>query len=47
MRAAGRARELQPGETLATDVLFTVQEGLDAVGGIDEAGRMMGASPEL
>jgi hypothetical protein len=46
MQTAGRARELQPRETLATDVLFTVQEGLDAVGGIDEAGRMTGASPE-
>jgi hypothetical protein len=28
MQAAGRARELQPEETLTTDVLFTVQEGL-------------------
>jgi hypothetical protein len=46
MQAAGRARELQAGETLATDVLFTVQAGLDAVGSIDEAGRMMSAAPE-
>jgi hypothetical protein len=46
MQAAGRARELQPGETLATDVLFTVQEGLEGVGGIDEAGWMVSAAPE-
>jgi hypothetical protein len=45
MQAAGRARELQSGETLETDVLFTVQEGLDAVDGINEAGRMMSANP--
>ena len=46
MQAAGRARELQPGETLETTVLFTVQEELDAVGGIDESGKMMTATPE-
>ena len=46
MQAAGRARELQPGETLATDVLFTVQEGLEGVGGINEAGWMVSAAPE-
>jgi hypothetical protein len=46
MQAAGRARELQPERTLETDVLFTVQEGLDAVGGVDEAGGMTSATPE-
>jgi hypothetical protein len=46
MQAAGRARELYPEETLATEVLFTVQEGLDAVGGIDESGRILSAAAE-
>lgn len=40
MQASGHARELLPGETLATDVLFTVQEGLESVSGIDENGKM-------
>jgi galactose mutarotase-like enzyme len=44
MQAAGRARELQPEETLETEVLFTVQEGLDSVGGIDDHGVMASAS---
>jgi len=46
MQAAGHARELQPEEALTTDVLFSVQEGLDSVGGIDESGRMIAAAPE-
>jgi hypothetical protein len=44
MQAEGRAREIQPEETLATEVLFTVQEGLDAVSGIGEDGRMASAA---
>jgi hypothetical protein len=43
MQAAGRARGLQPKETLATKVLFTVQEGVDAVSGISEDGSMVSA----
>jgi hypothetical protein len=46
MQAAGRARELHPEERLATEVLFTVQEGLDTVGGIDESGRILSAAAE-
>lgn len=33
MRTAGRHRVLDPGETLATEVLFAVQQGLTSVGG--------------
>jgi hypothetical protein len=40
MKTAGRHRSLQPGETLATDVRFIVQEGLRSVGAIDAAGLM-------
>ena len=36
MRAAGRHRTLVPGQTLATDVLFVVQSGIDSVA---EVGR--------
>ena len=43
MRAAGRHRTLEAGATLATDVLFTVQEGLESVGAIDAAGRISAA----
>jgi hypothetical protein len=46
MQAAGRARELQPGAGLETNVIFTVQEGLDAVSDIDDAGRIVSAAPE-
>lgn len=38
--AAGRQRMLKPGEVLATEVLFTVQEGLDSVSAIDAQGTM-------
>ena len=41
MQATGHARKLLPGETLTTDVLFTVQEGLESVGGIDRKGKMV------
>jgi hypothetical protein len=34
----GHARWLAPGETLETSVLFSVQEGLSSIGGIDENG---------
>ena len=40
MKAAGRHRTLAPGETLETDVQFLVQEGLQSVGAIDNAGNM-------
>ncbi len=43
MEAAGRQRTLAPGESLSTQVLFTVQEGLRSVGNIDEQGRMIEA----
>jgi hypothetical protein len=36
----GSAKRLMPGETLETSVLFSVQEGLDSIGGIDSAGRI-------
>lgn len=41
MIEAGRARILAPGESLATTVLFCVQEGLDSIGGIGEDGRIL------
>jgi hypothetical protein len=34
----GQGRWLAPGETLETSVLFSVQEGLSSVGGVDEYG---------
>ncbi len=34
----GRAKLLAPGETLVTSVLFSVQERLDSIGGIDPGG---------
>ncbi|MGB7189659.1 MAG: hypothetical protein WBD10_05950 [Acidobacteriaceae bacterium] len=37
----GRALSLAPGETLETKVLFSVQEGLDSIGGITESGRIL------
>ena len=40
MKAAGRHRTLNPGETLQTEVRFLVQEGLKSVSSIDTAGRM-------
>jgi galactose mutarotase-like enzyme len=38
---AHRALWLAPGETLETSVLFTTQEGLKSIGGVDPAGRIM------
>ncbi len=38
---AGHARWLAPGETLQTTVLFSVQEGLKSIGGVDEDGRIL------
>jgi hypothetical protein len=40
MQAAGRHRNLAPGETLETDVRFLAQEGLRSVGSIDFSGNM-------
>ena len=45
MQAAGRQRTLAAGESLSTEVLFTLQEGLRSVGRIDEQGRMREAQP--
>ena len=45
MQAAGRHRTLAAGESLSTEVLFTLQEGLRSVGGIDAQGRMSEAQP--
>lgn len=36
----GRARALAPGETLQTAVLFSVEEGLLSIGGVEENGRI-------
>lgn len=38
---SGRARALARGESLATDVLFSVQEGLESIGGITEDGNIL------
>jgi galactose mutarotase-like enzyme len=38
---SGRAHVLAPGESLATTVLFSVQEGLDSIGGIAEDGNIL------
>lgn len=46
MQAAGHARVLPPGETLATEVLFCVQEGLESVGAIGKDGRMIAAASD-
>jgi len=43
MRAAGRQHVLAAGESLETEVLFTVQEGIHAVSGIDADGKMVPA----
>jgi galactose mutarotase-like enzyme len=40
MKAAGRHRTLEAGESLRTNVRFLVQEGLHCVGSIDESGQM-------
>jgi galactose mutarotase-like enzyme len=41
MIEAGRARRLAPGESLESTVLFSVQEGLTAIGGVTEDGRII------
>ena len=38
---SGRARILAPGETLATTVLFSVQQGLNSIGGIEQDGHIL------
>jgi hypothetical protein len=38
---AGRARWLAPGESLHTTVLFSVQEGLKSIGGVEENGLIL------
>jgi hypothetical protein len=40
MVRAGHARTLAPGESLQTEVLFTVREGLTSIGGVDEDGTI-------
>lgn len=37
----GRALSLAPGEKLETTVLFSVQEGLNSIGGVTESGRIL------
>jgi hypothetical protein len=37
----GRALSLAPGEMLQTTVLFSVQEGLNSIGGVTESGRIL------
>ena len=41
MRAAGRHRTLAPQQSLETDVLFTVQEGIRSVAGIEADGHII------
>jgi hypothetical protein len=40
MQAAGRHKILAPGQTLSTDILFSVQEGLKSVGEVKRDGTM-------
>ena len=37
----GHARYLASGESLETTVLFSVQEGLTSIGGVEENGRIL------
>lgn len=46
MIESGRARLLAPGETLETSVLFTAQEGLSSIGGVDENGLILPGDEE-
>lgn len=39
----GRARWLAPGESLSTAVLFSVQEGMTSIGGVEADGRILTA----
>jgi hypothetical protein len=41
MIAEGRARSLAAGESLETNVLFSVQEGLMSIGGVEANGRIL------
>lgn len=43
MRAQGRHRTLAPGESLTTDVLCVIQEGIQAVARIDPDGTIVGS----
>jgi hypothetical protein len=43
MQAAGRQKVLAPGETLSTNILFSTQEGMKSVGGMDAGGKMVEA----
>ncbi len=38
---SGRARRLAPGKSLETTVLFSVQEGLRSIGGVEEDGHIL------
>lgn len=38
---AGRARVLAPGQSLATTVLFSVQQGLQSIGGVQQDGHIL------
>ena len=44
MQAAGRHKLLTPGQTLTTDILFSVQEGMKSVGGVNADGSMVESS---
>jgi hypothetical protein len=41
MIAARRARELKPGESLQTDILFAVRQGLNSIGGVASDGTIL------
>jgi galactose mutarotase-like enzyme len=41
MHAAGRHRSLRPGESLASEVIFVVQEDIQAVAGVDADGKLL------
>src|ERR1035437_3801410 len=41
MRSEERARRLAPGKSLETTVLFSVQEGLQSIGGVEADGRIL------
>ncbi|HUH64708.1 MAG TPA: hypothetical protein VLZ50_17000 [Terracidiphilus sp.] len=42
----GSAKQLAPGETLETSVLFSVQEGVGSIGGVEPDGRILPARDE-
>lgn len=41
MMESGRARQLAPGESLSTRVLFSVQPGMGSIGGVDADGTIL------